>query len=75
MQLYTSLVTALFSECPHFMHPINSIENGWIHIKNPSYSVTYDEMRQQTTSNGCTNFHCGEKAKAMRLTLFTNISH
>ena len=23
----------------------------------------------------CTNFHCGEKAKAMRLTLFTNISH
>ena len=23
----------------------------------------------------CTNFYCGKKAKAMRLTLFTNISH
>ena len=52
MQLYSSLVPKPFSECLHFMHPINSIKNGWIHIKIPSYSVTYDEMRQQTTSNG-----------------------
>ena len=54
-------------------------------IKHPILTVISDSYVQLgiwcivwTTSIDivcCTNFHCGEKAKAMRLTLFTNISH